>query len=256
MNIDIIIPTFNSEKTIERALESISKAAKKSNFLAFNILIADGGSQDDTKKIISSYKSNLKIKIVSELDQSPEEGISKAFKNSESEYVMILGSDDYISSDYFLAIDNFSLNDNHILFPSTYVIMTKDNLSRKKILYSRQNFLLRYTIPGPGFGWIAKTIKLKEFVINRKGFLFNNQYKYATDNEVLFALIKSGWEYKFMKNNNSSYFFVHGGRSNQNLLEGSKEACEIACNNSNWFTLDIKIIYFLRRQILKIKKYF
>ena len=256
MNIDIIIPTYNSEKTIERALESISKASKKRSFFSFNILIADGGSQDDTKKIISTYKSDLKIKIVSELDHSPEEGISKAFKNSESEYVMILGSDDYISSDYFLAIDNLSFKDNHILFPSTYVIMNEDNLSRKKILHSRQNFLLRYTIPAPGFGWIAKSIKLKEFVRRRKGFLFNNQYKYATDNEVLFELIKSGWEYKFMKNHNAIYFFVHGGRSNQNLIEGSKEACEIACKNASGFNLDIKIIYFIRRQILKIKNIF
>ena len=57
MNIDIIIPTFNSEKTIERALESIYKASRKSSLWNVQILIADGGSQDNTKTIISSYKS-------------------------------------------------------------------------------------------------------------------------------------------------------------------------------------------------------
>ena len=166
-----------------------------------------------------------------------------------------MGSDDYISNNYFLAVDTFSFKDNYLLFPSTYIIMNKDNVSRKKILRSRQNFLLRYTIPAPGFGWIAKSIKLKEFVLHRKGLLFNNKYKYATDNELFFALIKSGWEYKFMNNHSASYFFVNGGRSNQNLIKGSYEACEIACKYSIGFALDIKIIYFIRRQILKIKKY-
>ena len=254
MNIDIIIPTYNSEKTIERALKSISNASKKSSLWTIQILIADGGSKDNTKKIISSYKSDLKIKIVSELDSSPEEGVSKAFNYSKSEYIMFMGSDDYISSSYFLEVDTLTLKDNHILFPRTYIIMNEDNISRKKILYSRQNFLLRYTIPAPGFGWIAKSIKLKEFVLHRKGLLFNNQYKYATDNELLFALIKSGWEYKFMKNHTTSYFFVNGGRSNQNLIEVSNEACEIACNHSNNFNVDIKIIYFLRKQLLKIRR--
>ena len=95
-----------------------------------------------------------------------------------------------------------------------------------QILHSRKNFLLRYTIPAPGFGWIAKSFKLKEFTSRREGLLFNNLYRYATDNELLFALIKSGWKYKFMKNNSISYFFVLGGRSNQNLIELSNEACE------------------------------
>ncbi len=256
MNIDVIIPTYNSEKTIERALESVTRAAHKTSFWTVNILVADGGSKDNTKKIISSYKSNLKIKIVSESDSSPEEGISKGFSYSESDFIMVLGSDDYISSDYFLGIDTFSFKENHILFPSTYIIMNEDNISRKKILHSRKNFLLRYTIPAPGFGWIAKSFKLKEFTSRREGLLFNNLYRYATDNELLFALIKSGWKYKFMKNNSISYFFVLGGRSNQNLIELSNEACEIACNNSNGFNLDIKIIYFLRKQILKIRRYF
>jgi len=55
--ISVVIPTFNSAKTIGDALESI----KIQNYPQdkIEIIIVDGGSKDNTKKIVSKYKIKL-----------------------------------------------------------------------------------------------------------------------------------------------------------------------------------------------------
>ena len=51
MRISIIIPTYNSEKTIERALDSIIKQT----FLAWEVIIVDGVPSDNTIEKIKAY---------------------------------------------------------------------------------------------------------------------------------------------------------------------------------------------------------
>ena len=56
MFFSIVIPTFNREKTIMRAVDSILNQT----FSNFEIIIVDDGSIDNTEKIVNSYnRSNI-----------------------------------------------------------------------------------------------------------------------------------------------------------------------------------------------------
>ena len=257
IELDILLPTLNSENTILKTLESINRAQNKYKNLKVVVLVSDGGSLDNTKSIVKNFNSNLDIRIVSECDSSPEEGLSKAFIASKGEYVMPIGADDFISQDYFQDLVDVGFLSNQILLPANFCILRK-NIDGEMVLRQkrspRKGLMLRYTIPLPGLGWIANTSKLKHFIGPRNQMLFTNKYKYATDNELFFDLRNSGFSYKTMKNNHSSYYFLEGGRSRANGTHLFKEACEIACKSSKWFTLDIKFIYFLWLLWIKVRK--
>ena len=62
--VTIVIPTYNEEKYIGKTIESINS---QEGIEGINIIIADGGSTDDTVKIIHQHQfeyKKLKIKII------------------------------------------------------------------------------------------------------------------------------------------------------------------------------------------------
>ena len=62
--LSIIIPTFNSAKTLSRCLDSVISQS----FTDWEVLMMDGVSNDDTIKIASSYQDS-RIRIYSEPDK-------------------------------------------------------------------------------------------------------------------------------------------------------------------------------------------
>ena len=58
--ISFIIPAYNAEKTIKRAVDSILNQKEKTN-IKFEIIIVDDGSQDKIKDVIYTNYSIYKI---------------------------------------------------------------------------------------------------------------------------------------------------------------------------------------------------
>ena len=85
----IIIPTYNSEKTLKKCLESVLFQS----FNDFEILIMDGVSIDDTLEIAENFNDN-RIKIFSEKDEGIYDAMNKGIDKSKGEWLYFLGSDD------------------------------------------------------------------------------------------------------------------------------------------------------------------
>ena len=89
MKISVIIPTFNSAKTIEGTLKSIADQ----NWPDIQVIIQDGGSADGTKDVVARYPIAL-----SGWHTAPDNGIYHAMNNginrAAGEVVAILNSDD------------------------------------------------------------------------------------------------------------------------------------------------------------------
>ena len=60
INVDIILPNYNSSLYIEETLNSIVSQSFKN----WKLLIVDDNSNDETKNIIKRYVLNKKIKII------------------------------------------------------------------------------------------------------------------------------------------------------------------------------------------------
>lgn len=106
--ISIIIPTYNSEKTISESIKSILKQS----FDDYEILIMDGVSSDHTISIVQEFNDS-RIKIFSEKDSGVYDAMNKGIKKAESKWIYFLGSDDTLFSPNTLLNVIHHLNDNN-----------------------------------------------------------------------------------------------------------------------------------------------
>jgi glycosyltransferase involved in cell wall biosynthesis len=114
----IIIPTFNSQKVLSVALQSVIRQT----FTNFEVLIVDGLSTDDTLKIAQSFNDD-RIKIFSERDSGIYEAMNKGIEKAAGEWLYFLGSDDKLYDDAVLTTVNkmiASNNDKDVIYGDVY----------------------------------------------------------------------------------------------------------------------------------------
>lgn len=94
--IDIIIPIYNSRKTLPYTLLSICRQSIKEKI---RVLLVDDCSSDSYDDIIEKFSDEIKIKIVS-LNNNSGPGIARQYgmEHSRSKYICFVDSDDLLSS--------------------------------------------------------------------------------------------------------------------------------------------------------------
>lgn len=97
ITISVIVPVYNSEKYINRCLDSILK--QKGNF---EIVIVDDGSTDSTPQILKEYqKNNSNIKLITQKNEGVSSARNKGLKASTSKYITFVDSDDWLEPNAF-----------------------------------------------------------------------------------------------------------------------------------------------------------
>ncbi len=87
----IIIPVYNAEKTLRKAIDSILTQV----FTDFEIIIVDGKSSDSSFQIIGEVSSKYPaIRFVSEKDEGIYDAMNKGIGLAKGEWLYFLGSDD------------------------------------------------------------------------------------------------------------------------------------------------------------------
>lgn len=159
----IIIPTYNSAKTIKACLSSILDQ----QFGDFEIIIVDGVSTDETLSIAQSF-NDQRIKIISEKDKGIYDAMNKGLDWAKGKWFYFLGSDDSLQNPNVLndvksAIESYpkslflygdvltSANYVQRYKGHTYQKLIKLNICHQSIFYHRTLFEqirydLKYTI--------------------------------------------------------------------------------------------------------------
>lgn len=88
-SISVVMPTFNSIRTIEVCLKSIREQDYNGKV---EIVAADGGSTDGTKEILKKYN----CQIVKERTGNPEKAKAIGLKEAKGELVLLLASDNVL----------------------------------------------------------------------------------------------------------------------------------------------------------------
>ena len=88
--ISIITPTFNSEEYLEDCIKSIIAQT----YVNYEHIIVDGGSTDNTIKIIKKYENQYPVCWISENDNGMYDAIAKGFKMAKGDIFCWLNSDD------------------------------------------------------------------------------------------------------------------------------------------------------------------
>lgn len=97
--LSIIIPVFNSGKTIAACLDSIIQQ----EFDGVEVLIVDGLSNDNSLDIVRAYQDKHDwIRLISEKDDGIYDAMNKGVRNASGAWLYFLGSDDVLHSNNVL----------------------------------------------------------------------------------------------------------------------------------------------------------
>ena len=95
--ISLIIPVYNVEKYLRKALESV----ENQTFKDFEAIIINDGSTDNSLKIILEFcQKNKNFVLINQKNSGPADARNAALKVSKGEYIAFMDSDDYIEPSF------------------------------------------------------------------------------------------------------------------------------------------------------------
>lgn len=94
MKISIIMPSFNQGDFVEEAIKSVIFQS----YTNWELIFIDGGSKDNTLKIVSKYKSHF-THIISESDEGQSDAIDKGISLASGDLITWLNTDDILLPD-------------------------------------------------------------------------------------------------------------------------------------------------------------
>ena len=155
--ISVVIPSFNQEKYIEKALLSVINQ----NYPNLELIVIDGGSIDGSLGLIRKYDSNISY-WVSELDGGQTQGLIKGFRKSTGEIQCWLNSDDMHTNHTLYDVANYFINHPSVdaVYGHCLWVDAEDLPLREQREIPFNRFIWTYTynyIPGQSMFW-RKTI--------------------------------------------------------------------------------------------------
>ena len=149
MDVSILIPAYNSEKTIRRAIES----ALRQTFQDFELIIVDDGSQDGTLEVIKTIV-DPRIRVVRHAKNSGEaEARNTAIRSALGRYLAFLDSDDeWLPEKLSRQMEAIRKEPEGIVANVTgYYLFDEFNIKRKEIPFQPSAWF-KYLLMGCGQG--------------------------------------------------------------------------------------------------------
>ena len=230
MKTTIITACYNSEKTILGTINSV----KAQTYLDIEHIFIDGGSHDDTIKIIK--ENALKhFKLISEKDRGIYDAMNKGINFASGDLILILNSDDIFFKNNIIKkiVDIFEKDKTLELLYGDIIITRSGNVLRKWVAgtYKSDSFLSGWMPPHPAF-------VVKKSTYNKYG-LFNLNFKYAADLEIMYRLL-TVHRCKHFYLNQFLVDMKFGGKSSKNIINIIKQNIE----NIKILKKDKKFSYF------------
>jgi len=171
-SISIVTVTWNSDKTIQDCLNSVSRQSYKKN----NHIIIDGMSTDDTKGIINYNIEKVGI-FISEPDGGIYEALNKGFALALGDIVGILHSDDVFYDDEVLDKVVMAFNDQDVDY--VYGDIEMIDAGGRLVRYWKTGLLLDGKIKSTQIPHPALFLSRK--LIERMDPVFDSSYRIAAD---------------------------------------------------------------------------
>jgi len=112
--ISIVTVVKNNEETIENSIKSVIDQ----NYDNIQYIVIDGGSTDNTLKILNKYKNFIDI-LISKKDNGIWDAMNKSLVHAEGDIIGFLNSDDYYYKGTFDCVNRYFNNQNiNFLFGS------------------------------------------------------------------------------------------------------------------------------------------
>ena len=176
MLVTIITPSFNSEKTIRRTIESVLNQTYQN----IEYIIIDGASTDQTVKIAKSYEEAFggRMYIVSEPDEGIYDAMNKGIRMAKGELIGIVNSDDYYETNAVeYMVGSRSTTPYQILYGFERIL--SDEKETMTVLYHHSN-LKKQMITHP-------TCFVTKKLYEDKG-CFDTAYRFSSDYDFMLKM--------------------------------------------------------------------
>lgn len=182
--ISILVPTFNTPKDL---LIEMIESVRNQSYANWQLCIADGSDQDETKNIIKEYVSKDNRIVVSWLDKNY--GISgntnKALELADGEYTALFDHDDVLELNALYEVVS-SLQEVH----HDIVYTDEDKLNGKTLQYEDPNFKSDYNEDLLlSHNYITHFFVVKTNILRKVGG-FNSEYDGAQDYDVILKCVE------------------------------------------------------------------
>ena len=126
INVSVIIPAYNSGKTLEATLDSVLAQTCP----AWEAIIVDDGSTDNTALLVEKYSAkDPRIKLVRQENQGVSEARNTAIRLATHDWLLFLDSDDFIAPEYLEKMTGvIDSNVDQVVGGWTYVDRDGNNL--------------------------------------------------------------------------------------------------------------------------------
>lgn len=96
--ISVIIPIYNSEKYLDKCIESIRDQSLKN----IEIILINDGSSDDSLRILRQYeKIDERVIVIDQKNSGPSSARNKGIDIAKGEYISFIDSDDWVDETMF-----------------------------------------------------------------------------------------------------------------------------------------------------------
>lgn len=209
----IIIPTFNREHFLQKAIDSIICQT----FKDWELIIVDDGSTDNTKQTVLNFsKSDPRIIYVHQKNSERSAARNKGINISNGEFICFLDSDDYyLENRLMLLFDFVKSNKEHVIYYTG--ITTEKN---QQLLVSPPPPL---SIINPFDFLLNATLHCQQVCIHHtvlKKHQFNPIFSIGEDLELWLRIIDE-YPFKFIENQNTVVIVEHDERSVNEIYSNS-----------------------------------
>ena len=127
--ISVIIPVYNTEKYIEKCLESLAKQTMQD----FEVIIVNDGSTDNSKKVIKDYmkNSNLDIRYLEKENGGLASARNYGVERALGKYISFLDSDDYLDKDLYKNLEKYMDENIDLIKFKMKTVDEKENVIEK-----------------------------------------------------------------------------------------------------------------------------
>lgn len=234
MKISIITVSFNSEKTIERTIQSVLNQ----QYPNLEYIIIDGGSTDNTINIIKKYNDKISF-WNSEPDKGIYDAMNKGLSHAHGDIIGILNSDDWYEPNILWEISNQYSKYESCIFHGNIrfcYINGNERIARPCLKLEK---LYKGTL------LFHPTIFVPKSIYEKYG-NFNIKYRIAADYDFILRCYINHVNFIYIDQVITNMSME--GESNKNIIKGFKEVMHIALKSP---LPKIKIYYyFIRNSIL------
>ena len=194
--ISVVVPSFNQGNFIEETILSIIKQ----NYPQLELIIIDGGSNDNSVEVIKRYLPYITY-FVSEKDNGQAHALNKGFARASGDICSYLNSDDIYLDNIFWKLRDFYLKNKFFWIYSD--VLVGNSIKESKFFQSKitsfESFCAEQTIGQQGVFWLNNSLKKP---------WFDENLKYVLDHKFFINLYKNFGPPQYL-NATGSFFRMH-----------------------------------------------